>query len=99
MRTHQVTIEAITQAELEAFLELEKQGYRHTAEREKLIELLDRGAWIEPGPITVRLDRRPRWLLSAKALTPVVGTAGVQELLAAIEPTIYRHLKVERRSV
>jgi hypothetical protein len=97
LHTHQVTVEVVSQADLEAFLELERQGYRHTAERKKLIELLDGGAWIEPGPISARLDRRPHHILSEKTLAPILGSARVQQLVAAVEPSIWRHLIVTRR--
>jgi hypothetical protein len=91
----QVTVTAVTQAQLAAFLEVRRQAWRHPVLRDQLLDLLDGGAWVEPGPLRVRVERTSRRILSAGALTPVLGEVRYRELLDAVEPTVCRNLIVE----
>ena len=84
----------VSQADLADFLQLREQFRRHKEARDRLVALLEAGAPVERGPLTARVRRAPRQLLCPKTLTPVLGEDPVQELLARVEPTVYRFLDV-----
>jgi len=84
----------VSQADLADFLQLREQFRRHKEVRDGLLALLEAGAPVEPGPLTARVRRVPRQLLCPRTLTPVLGEDRVQELLARVEPTVYRFLDV-----
>jgi hypothetical protein len=90
----QLSVTAVTQRELALYLEACAQANRHHALREELLALLGAGAWVEPGPLAVRVERVPHRVLSAKSLTPLLGEERVRQLQDEVEPTLYRHLVV-----
>jgi hypothetical protein len=90
----QLSVTAVTQRELALYLEACAQGRRQQVLREELLALLGAGAWVEPGPLAARVECVPRRVLSAKALTPLLGEGRVRELQEAVEPTLFRHLLV-----
>jgi hypothetical protein len=59
----------------------------------ELLALVGGGAWVEPGPLSVRVECVPRRLLSAQALTPLLGEGLVRQL-QEVGPTPFRHLVV-----
>jgi hypothetical protein len=65
---------------------------RYNALRDQLLDLLQGGARVEPGRLTARVERTRRPVRSVKALTPVLGEAGVRELQAAVAPTVFRNV-------
>jgi hypothetical protein len=76
------------------FLELSEQARRHRVLHDELLARLAGGAWVEPGPLSVRVECVPHRLLSAKALTPVLGEGRVRQLQEEVGPTVCRHLLV-----
>jgi hypothetical protein len=90
----QLNVTAVTQRELALYLEACAQGRRHRVQRDELLALLEAGALVEPGPLAVRVECVPHRVLSAKALTPLLGEGRVRELQEAVEPTLHRHLVV-----
>ena len=90
----QLTVTAVTQRELAEYLELCERANRHRVLRDELLALLEAGAWVEPGPLAVRVECVPHRVLSARALAGVLGEGRVRELQEAVEPTLHRHLVV-----
>jgi hypothetical protein len=89
-----LTVTAVTQHELAVYLELSKQARRQRALRAELLSLLDAGAWVEPGPLSVRVESTTRRVLSAKALAAVLGEEQVRQLQEEVGPTVCRHLVI-----
>ncbi len=87
-----LVVEAVTQAELEAFLALKAQASLYNKQRLELVAFLEQGGRVEPGLIRVHLDPTPVQRLSRKSLTPLLGKEAVEDLLERVEPTIYRYL-------
>jgi hypothetical protein len=91
----QLSVTAVTQRELALYLEACAHGRRQQVLRDELLALLGAGAWVEPGPLAARVECVPRRVLSAKALTPLLGEGRVRELQEAVAPTLCRHLVVQ----
>jgi hypothetical protein len=52
------------------------------------------GAWVEPGPLSARVECVCHRLLSAKALTPLLGEGRARQLQDEVGPALCRHLLV-----
>jgi len=77
------------QGELAALQRLQKE------ERLRLLQLMDGGVPVEPGPLEVRLLRREQRFLTRVFLVGVFGEKGYDELRARAEPTTVRVLTIE----
>jgi hypothetical protein len=88
------SVAAVTQRELALFQELSEQARRHRELRDELLARLAAGAMVEPGPLAARVEHSARRVLSAKALTPLLGEGRVRQLQEEVGPTLYRHLLV-----
>jgi hypothetical protein len=87
-------VAAVTQRELALYLEASAQARRHRVLRDELLARLASGALVEPGPLSVRVEYVPHRLLSAQALTPLLGEGRARRLQEAAGPTPFRHLLV-----
>lgn len=63
--------------------------------RDRLIQLLDAGASVEPGPLYTNVREVVSCAFSAAKLTAILGEDRVAELRRQIEPTIARQLVVD----
>jgi hypothetical protein len=90
----QLTGTAVAQRELGLYLELSEQARRHRALRDELLARLEAGASVEPGPLAARVEQFSRRVLSAKALTPLLGEDRVRQLQEEVERSVCRHLVV-----
>jgi hypothetical protein len=88
----QLSVTAVTQRELALYLEACAQARRHRVLRDELLALVDAGAWVEPGPLAVRVEHVARRVLSAKALTAALGEDQVRQLQEKVGPTLCRRL-------
>jgi hypothetical protein len=87
-------VTALTRRELALFLGASAQARRHRALRDELLARLASGARVEPGPLVAQVEHSARRVLSAKALTPVLGEGRVRQLQEEVGPTVCRHLVV-----
>jgi len=88
-------VPTITQQELREYVEQARElQQRHNTQRKSLTERLERGATIEPGELTARIEieNKKRW--SWKCISDVLGLEQTQELWQQIQPTPHRHLLV-----
>jgi hypothetical protein len=88
------SVAAVTQRELALFLELSEQARRHRVLRDELLARLDAGAMVEPGPLVAQVEHSARRVLSAKALTPLLGEGRARQLQEEVGPALCRHLLV-----
>ena len=86
----------ITQEMLAAYEDLKRCEQEKDRFRTFLLCLLDQGAEVEPGPLTVELKEREERRFSFARLRRVVGQADVEQLRSRIEPTFCRYLRVYR---
>ena len=88
----------LTQTELLEYqqLMLTERGAKATRlpMRLELIQRLDRGAQIEPGPLVCRLTRREQMLLSRDKVVSAIGWAEFERLISLIKPTVCERFTV-----
>jgi hypothetical protein len=89
----------ISQAELAELLRLREQNRRHNELRNKLTNLLERGADIEPGPLTAHIDRKSQTRFSKSELIRLLGETKVTQLQRRLTPTTNRYLKIVEKGV
>jgi hypothetical protein len=87
----------ITQAELQEYVEQVPIVKRHQEIRARLIELIENGALIEPGPLKAFLTVGKRKIGSKSALEAILGPVGFTELWDDLPPTKIRHLDIRDR--
>jgi hypothetical protein len=91
----------ISQAELERYQEARAQAERHRetldALRQDLLQRLEAGNGVEPGSLTAQVRHVPMRQLSGPKLVPLLGAEAVEELRAAVEPTVQVQLIVQSR--
>jgi len=88
--------QAITQAMLEYYLQLKSSESTRRTLRQTILHLLDTGAPVECGEWTVRVTPVESRNFSRPKLAKVLGEDRVAELAELIEPTIARHVDVQR---
>jgi hypothetical protein len=86
----------ITQALLAAYEDLRSLERQKHHLRAYLLRLLDQGAEVEPGPLTLEVKEREERRLSFARLRRVVGQAEAEQLRSQIEPVLFRYLRVHR---
>jgi hypothetical protein len=89
-------VTAVTQPALALYLGAGAQARRHRLLRDELLARLERGAWVESGPLSARVECARHRLLSVKALRPLLGEGRVRRLQEEAGPTVCRHLLLAR---
>ncbi len=88
----------ITQRELEDFAALRSQldvlKRRVGEERERLIQLVDADAPVEPGRLQITVDEHLQQRITKAALVEAIGEEECEYLLSEIPPTVIRFLIV-----
>jgi hypothetical protein len=85
---------AVTQMLLSEYQELCAYNRRRETLRELIIALLESGASVHPGPLTVTLNVAERLHPTWDKIEAVVGKAGVNAIRSQIEPTSFRMLRL-----
>lgn len=89
----------ITQEMLGAFLELNEVLRERDSFRQRIMDMLDAGVPIEPGPLTAHLSEIEQRRFNTSSLIAVLGAEGVERLKMLIRPTVCRTLRVHRRAI
>jgi hypothetical protein len=84
----------ITQTMLREFKALAAHAKQLRVLRARLIELLEAGTPIQPGPLTVAITRHPARRLTKAKLSALIGADLVEAYLAHVEPSENRRLDV-----
>jgi hypothetical protein len=96
------TTAIITQQAIQEYHELTEyvKGLtgRLAQERERLFHLLDTGAAVEPGPWQVSIKPCKQQRLTKAILIAVLGEDEYERLREEAPPTVYRYLRVEKRT-
>src|SRR5437764_1247622 len=82
----------ITQGVLEQFAEYKRIAKQHDDLRQHLRQLLERGAEVEPGRLSLGLRVSEQRRLTQAALLPLLGPDVVEDLKRRVTPTVYRQL-------
>jgi hypothetical protein len=88
--------EAVTQDQLQRYLDLKPLADEFERLREALRSALDGGAAVEPGPLAARLDVEYKSQLTVRHVLTRLGVPGavIQELKRSAPPLRYRYLIV-----
>jgi hypothetical protein len=82
----------ITQAMLAEFDELRRLDQRKQELRDELLSLLDAGAEIQPGPLSVEVQEYESKTLSFAKLCAIGGEEWAEDIRQRIEPSVSRRL-------
>ena len=93
---------AVTQRDLEDFLALQRSctslKRRYTLARERLLELVEGHAPVEPGRLGVEVRESARQLVTKAFLVSVLGEEDYEAMRAEAPPTVFRRLVVGERA-
>lgn len=93
---------AVSQRNLEDFLALRREltslKRRYTLSRERLLQLVDGDAPVEPGRLQVEVRESAQQLITKSYLVSVLGEDGYEDMRAEAPPTVYRRLVVGERA-
>jgi len=84
----------VTQDQLSLYQELCEVAREKELLRRRIMDLLDQGAAVEPGNLSVEIKPQEARLLTAEKLRAVLGPERVEVLRAQVEPTVRRQLIV-----
>lgn len=92
---------AVTQRDLEDFLALRRElsslKRRYKLARERLLQLVDGHAPVEPGRLQVEVRASAQQLVTKAFLVSVLGEEDYEAMRAEAPPTVYRRLVVGER--
>jgi hypothetical protein len=93
---------AVTQRDLEEFLALKREltslKRRYTLARERLLQLVDGHAPVEPGRLQVEVRASAQQLITKAFLVSVLGEEDYEAMRGEAPPTVYRRLVVGERA-
>ena len=93
---------AVTQRDLEEFLALQRQlsslKRQYTLAKERLLQLVEGHAPVEPGRLGVEVRESAQQLVTKSFLVSVLGEDGYEDMRAEAPPTVYRRLVVGERA-
>lgn len=86
--------EVITQAMLTSYGELHRLYGEYQRVRRRLLQLLENGAPIEPGFLTLDVERWPRQWFTLAGVTRAIGEEACRHLQSQMPVVLCRHLVV-----
>ena len=102
MKPDHMTTATITQRDLREYHALRSQldvlKRRVGEERERLMQLVEADAPVEPGRFEVTVDEFVQQRVTKAILVGLLGAAEYEALRQEVEPTVYRRLFVKERA-